>query len=70
LEHSVKVYADDAQLISDSLEVHAFVGQPGDQKVADLDLFLSPISVSPCLMVTVMLERRHSTVWKLHQVHH
>jgi len=37
MEHSIKAYADDATLISDSLEVHASVLQQVDQNAADLD---------------------------------
>ena len=36
MEHSVKAYADDATLISDSLKVHASVLQQIDQKAADV----------------------------------
>jgi len=42
IEHSVKSYADDATLISDSLEIHASVLQQIDQRAADLDLSFKP----------------------------
>jgi len=41
-EHSVKAYADDATLISDSLETHISVLQQVDQKAGDLDLSFKP----------------------------
>ena len=44
MEHAVKAYADDATLISDSLEVHVSVHvlQQIDQKAADLELSFKP----------------------------
>ena len=42
MEHLVKAYADNATLISDSLEVHASVLQQIDRKAADLDLSFKP----------------------------
>ena len=41
-EHSVKAYADDATLISNSLEAHTSVLQQIDRKAADLDLSFKP----------------------------
>ena len=41
-EHCVKAYADDATLISDSLEAHVSVLQQVDQKAKDLDLSFKP----------------------------
>ena len=43
MEHSVKAYADDVTLISDSLKVHvSALQQIIDQKAADLDLSFKP----------------------------
>jgi len=41
-EHSVEAYADDATLISDSLEAHISVLQQVDQKAQQLDLSFKP----------------------------
>ena len=41
-QHSVKAYADDAALISDSLESHISVLRQDDQKAQELDLSFKP----------------------------
>ena len=47
MERSVKAYADDVTLISDSLKVHASVLQQIDRKAADLYLSFKP---SKCVL--------------------
>ena len=60
-EHCVKAYADDATLISDSLEAHVSVLQQVDQKAKDLDLYpLNPLNVSPICLTATVIEKKVS----------